>query len=120
MVDIHPRFGYVTPEQRQRAGRAVALRISDMGTTVTAVARAAGVAPNTVRAFMNGERWPHRDTRCRLNEALGWPEGEIQRRGIDGDGCLDEFTLLDLAREVCRRIEECQKVDQGCAKRQLS
>ena len=65
---------HITPEQRQRAGRAVAGRIAEMRSTPAAVARAAGVDPKTVRSLINGTHWPCDETQSRVEAVLRWRE----------------------------------------------
>lgn len=100
----------VTPEQQRRAGLAVAARIIDRGTTVTKLAAAASVSPTTIRAVIRGVRWPNATTRDALDAALDWPAGEIHRRALLGDVRLSQFTIMELLREVCRRVEQADSV----------
>lgn len=93
----------MTPEQRLRAGRAVAARLAETQSTPPALARAAGVAPNTIRALIRGDRWPRPDTRERIVVALGWPRGELVRRALDGE--VAQLSTADLLLEVLRRVE---------------
>lgn len=90
-------------EDRSRAGRAVAERITELHTTPAAVARKAGVSANTVRALVSGKRWPHQHTRERIALALGWRPGDLARRALDGT--LADLTILDLLLEAVRRLE---------------
>lgn len=99
----------MTPEQRHRAGLSVAARILDMGTTVPTIAAEANVAPTTIRALIRGARWPTIASRQRICAALRWPAGEIERRAFLGDVRLAEFSILELARELCHRLEDCQR-----------
>lgn len=98
----------MTPEQRKRAGAAVAARIREMHWTVRKVATDAGVGEATLRRLMAGRTWPQQHTRDRIGSAIGWPPGEIARRATaDGETDFQEWmrtvpisVLLD---EIARR-----------------
>lgn len=94
----------MTPEQRRRAGRAVAARIAEMNATPTSIARAAEVSAATVRALIKGTHWPTDHVQDQIEMALRWRRGEIHARSVGGDGQLDGFTDLQLAQELTRRI----------------
>lgn len=94
----------MTPEEKRRAGRAVASRIAWLRTTVPAVARQAGVDPKTIRSLISGDTWPTARTRERINSALDWPRGELARRASDESG-LATFETVQLLSELCRRAE---------------
>lgn len=98
----------MTPEQRRRAGRAVAERIAAMSATPTAIARTARVSPNTLLAVIRGQRWPSDEVQARIEDALGWRSGGLTVRAVRGgvDGALDGLTDLDLATELARRLSE--------------
>ena len=84
----------MTPEQRRRAGRAVAERIREMNATISAVARAARVDPGTLWGLIGGRTWPRDAIQTRIEEALGWDLGEILvRAAIDGP-ILDQWLRL--------------------------
>lgn len=93
----------MTPEQRKRAGQAVAERLDQLGMTVPQLAAAAQVHPSTIRALLHGARWPADRTRDRLTAALQWPRGEIARRAVQDSEPLSRFTALDLLEELYRR-----------------
>lgn len=92
-----------TPEQRRRAGRAVAARIADLQTSVAEVARRAQIDPRTLRTLANGTRWPRAAVRARITDALHWPAGEITRRAIGGRPGLSDYTSRELLAELCDR-----------------
>ena len=94
----------VNPEQRQRASLAVRARMNHLQLTVPELARRAGVDPDTVQTLLSGKRWPRATTRNQICQALDWPLGEIARRAVARPE-LSEFTLSELADEVCRRIK---------------
>jgi lambda repressor-like predicted transcriptional regulator len=95
----------MTPEDQQRAGRAVAARIDELGTNVAAIARRAQVDPKTVRALINGTRWPTYASRARINHALDWPPGEIGRRAFEVPDAFRGIPSTVLLSELCRRAE---------------
>lgn len=98
----------MTPEQRQRAGRAVADRIAEMAATLTTVARAADISPKTLRAVIQGQRWTTDAVQSRLEAVLRWREGEIAARAIRGgtNGGLAALTDAELAAELLRRVND--------------
>lgn len=97
----------MTPEQRQRAGRAVADRIAEMAATPSSVARAAGVHVKTVRSAIRGDHWPTDAVQSLVETVLQWPEGELAMRAVMGhaERALDAYSDLELAAELTRRIE---------------
>jgi predicted transcriptional regulator len=101
----------VTPEQRRRAGLAVAARLRELNKTVPEVARHAGISPSTIRSLINGEHWPNPRTVESVHRVLGWPDDELLRRALDGDTRLHGFRTIDLVREVCRRLEAEEDAD---------
>jgi transcriptional regulator with XRE-family HTH domain len=96
----------MTPEERRRAGGAVAERMKELGLTAPRLAEKARVDPTTVRALITGTRWPRDDTRERITAALDWPPEEISRRVLAGRVPLDDVATADLIRELCRRFDE--------------
>jgi transcriptional regulator with XRE-family HTH domain len=93
--------------QKQRAGRAVAQRIAQMNATPTTVARAAGISPKTLRALMQGERWPTDAVQQQIESVLRWRNGELVMRAVQGDidRGMDIHTDTELAAELLRRLE---------------
>lgn len=104
----------VTPSERMRAGRAVEVRMAERLLTRSIVARRAQVDPKTLAALITGERWPRVGTRARIERALGWPAGEIDRRARNGLSASDlaRFSELDLLAELQRRAEERVQITQ--------
>jgi transcriptional regulator with XRE-family HTH domain len=94
----------MTPEERRRAGGAVAERMQELGLTAVQLAAKAGLDPSTVRAVLDGRRWPTERTRSRLAAALGWEVGEVARRALSGHVPLSEVPTERLLRELCRRF----------------
>lgn len=95
----------MTPEQRRRAGDAVAQRITEMRSSIPAVARKAGVDPTTVRSLVRGARWPNTSSRLRIADALEWPPGEIARRALVDVSDLAAYTTGELLAELTRRAD---------------
>jgi predicted transcriptional regulator len=98
----------VTPEQRKRAGRAIAVRIEETHTTPAAIARAAGVDPKTVRSLIRGDHWPTDDVQERLEKALDWQPGQIHMCSVRDApaGAIDNLTDAELAVELARRLTD--------------
>jgi transcriptional regulator with XRE-family HTH domain len=81
--------------------------MTELGYTVEDLAAKAGLDPTTVRRAIAGRTWPRERTRYRLAEALGVQVGEIGRRALDPSP-LSRFTLSELARELCNRLDNDQ------------
>lgn len=64
---------------RQRAARAVTARRGQLGLTQQELADAAGVDIKTIGNLESRGRWPIARTRARIENALGWQAGEMQR-----------------------------------------
>jgi hypothetical protein len=69
------------------------------------LARRAHVDGKTLRTLISGERWPTGAVRGRLESALDWPPGEIERRALGGTAVneLARFSELELIGELLRR-----------------
>lgn len=93
--------------QKQRAGRAVSERITQMAATPTTVARAAGISPKTLRALIQGQRWPTDAVQRQIESVLRWRDGELVMRAVQGDvdRAMDIHTDSELAGELLRRLE---------------
>lgn len=89
--------------ERQRAGRAVAYRMRDLGATVAVVARAAHITPKALRAFITGKAELNRDVQRAVEQALDWPAGEIERHAT---GTNDESLASNFAELVRRAVGE--------------
>jgi transcriptional regulator with XRE-family HTH domain len=66
-------------EGHQRAADYVKARRGALHLTQDALATAAGVDAKTVWNLEAGERWPQATTRAKIEAALGWSEGDLQR-----------------------------------------
>jgi transcriptional regulator with XRE-family HTH domain len=64
---------------RQRAARAVAARRGELRMTQRELGAAAGVDTKTIGNLESQGRWPIARTRAQIEEALGWPVGELER-----------------------------------------
>ena len=64
---------------RQRAARAVAARRGELRMTQSELGAAAGVTTKTIGNLESRGRWPIARTRAQIEEALGWPVGEMER-----------------------------------------
>lgn len=94
--------------QRQRAGQAVADRMTELAVTPTTVSRAAGISTKTLRALVRGERWPTDAVQQRVEHVLRWPSGEIATRAVLGARqglLLGDLADVELAAELLRRLE---------------
>ena len=102
----------VTPEQRQRASLAIRARMNETGATVPSLAKKAGIDQATIRSLLSAQRWPRKATLVRLNKALGWPEGEINRRA-ELRPELQEFTSVELIAELYRRARAKEQMSRA-------
>jgi transcriptional regulator with XRE-family HTH domain len=71
-------------EGHQRAADYVKARRGALHLTQPALAAKAGIDAKTVWNLEAGERWPQATTRAKIEAALGWAEGDLQR--IRGGG----------------------------------
>lgn len=91
---------------RKRAGAAVRDRLAARELTITDASQKAGIGARTLGALIAGERWPTAETRRRLEDALGWPEGELVRRARGERPSLSAYTNLELLAELMQRERE--------------
>lgn len=92
-------------------------RIADRGLSIAETARAADVDPKTLRALINGTRWPTAPVLRRVEAALTWPAGEISRRGRDGVRSLRGYSERDLLAELMWRFRQLDAHNQGLVDR---
>lgn len=68
----------MTTEPGRKAARmAVARELARQGSDATALAKRAGIHPQTVQAMVSGARWPSLRTLGALDAALGWQAGTL-------------------------------------------
>ena len=70
-----------------RAARKVVARRGELDMTQDELAKRAGIDPTTVRNLerREGPRWPIARTRARIEKALLWPNGEIERLALEDE-----------------------------------
>jgi len=93
----------MTPEERQRAGRAVRGRLETLGRSVEEAARSSKIDARTLRALIAGSRWPTTSIRSSIEDEIEWPRGEIARQARNGLEALAVFTDAELAAELLHR-----------------
>jgi len=103
----------MTPEQKIRAGRAIAERIREMHATRTEIAKAAGVALTTLRAIIRGDRWPTDTVQEQIEATLRWRPGEMTVRAVRTSADLTVAMLSDaeLSLELTRRLRARDRRD---------
>lgn len=70
-----------TNSSRARLSRDIKQAASQRGLSMAALARNAGISDKTLARYLNGSTQDmHPLTKARLEKALGWPIGEIDRR----------------------------------------
>jgi transcriptional regulator with XRE-family HTH domain len=82
-------------QRHNRAARAFAARRGELGLSRAEVARRGPVAERTIHNFEKEGSWPHPDTLARLERAVNWPPGEIERRS---DEPVPDVTVSDVLR----------------------
>lgn len=98
----------MTPEERRRAGRAVEDRMTELGLNAAQVQAQAPVDNKTLASLIRGERDTSTAVRGRIEKVLGWPAGEIARRGRgegaeDGRPPLEQYSDVEILTELMRR-----------------
>ena len=68
---------------RQKAARAVMARRGELGMDRRELADAAGIDPKTLYNLEVKGRWPIAVTRARIETALRWPSGEMERMAAE-------------------------------------
>ncbi|MDT4938614.1 MAG: hypothetical protein QOG80_2285 [Pseudonocardiales bacterium] len=102
----------VTPEERLRAGGAVAQRIADQSMSFGAVTDAAGIDPKTLRSLITGARWPTAAVQAAIEAAIDWHPGEIMRRArapYVSHSPLSDYTNTELLAELLHRSTEADQ-----------
>lgn len=95
----------MTPDERARAGGAVAERMKELELTTVQLAQKAGLDPGTVRSVITGRHWPTEATREKIAAALGWEVGDVARHAMSGHLSLEHLPTAALIEELCRRFD---------------
>ena len=85
---------------RLAAGAQVRTARAEKGLSQADLAALAGVDPGTVSGLETGRRWPRAGQQIRIEKALGWESGRIERiaRGTQGgERSRDPFAEVDRA-----------------------
>jgi hypothetical protein len=86
---------------RERARAAVSAALASKQWSVSDLARRAGIDHGTAADFVSGERWPIHKTQGRIEEALGWEAGAIDRLMHDESGPeIPEMTTRHFTMET--------------------
>lgn len=94
---------------RKRAARLTAARRGELGMTQQQLADTAGVDVKTIGSLERRGRWPIARSRARIEAALRWPPGELERLAEDSDDQLvakDEWERRVLADPALRPDEK--------------
>ena len=94
---------------RQRAARAVAARRGELKMTQQELARAAGVDLKTIGNLETRGGWPIARTRASIEQALGWPSGELDRIASSGEPS-DEEAIDRLERSAADLLEQARRL----------
>ncbi len=88
----------MSTDNRAIARLLVGSRLAELRMNDTELARVAQVDVKTVRGFLGAaERWPNRESRSKLAQALGWPADELdhlEREGRLSPGADDDSPPL--------------------------
>lgn len=88
----------------RRVGRLVATRRGVLGMSQPDLAEAAGIDTKTVTNVETGGRWPQARNRAKIEAALGWKSGDLEKIAAGGEPSLlnpsvpagvDELLALD-------------------------
>lgn len=73
---------------RQHAIELVRVELTNRGMTAASLSRATGVHVDTIRDFLNGNRWPRATSLAKIEDHFEWPAGRIDRiaRGVEDAG----------------------------------
>lgn len=101
-------------EGRQRAAHAVAARRGELDMTQQELAEAAGVDLKTIGNLERRGRWPIARTRARIERALRWPSGEMERLAVPAKPTIPAEVLAviqknypaDQQREIIGMLEQ--------------
>lgn len=95
----------MTPEERRRAGQAVRDRMVELDMNATEVQLAAGIDNKTLGSVLDGTRRPNTKTLGKIERALQWKPGEIERRGRmqPGTDPIEAASETRLLAELLRR-----------------
>lgn len=108
-------------ENRERARQAVREEMTRQRITSADLARDTGLDYATVRDFVAGDRWPRSGTLAKIDEALNWTHGTLERigRGLPlSDADVDQATvgvLLDIAPDAYGDLSETERQEAAAA-----
>lgn len=92
---------------RARVARYVVARRGELNMSQQRLAERAGVDAKTIYNLESGDRWPQPKTRDRIEAALGWYSGDLQRIAEGGEP-------IDYERPPTRRELFADYVQQRC------
>jgi lambda repressor-like predicted transcriptional regulator len=72
-----------TPAGRQRVRTAAKVELARLGWSLQELINRSGLDRKTVKAFLDGDRWPQAEKRSKIEAAFGWKPGTISRL-LDG------------------------------------
>lgn len=78
---------------RERARAAVSAALAEKQWSVSDLARRAGIDHGTAADFVAGDRWPIHKTQGRIEDALGWSPGTIDRLTHEAEPMPEMETL---------------------------
>lgn len=84
---------------RETVGKAVRARREDLHLTQAVLASQAHIEDATLRRIERGATRPHPGTRSRLEQALAWPEGTLDRVEEDAADRIERAVLTALRED---------------------
>lgn len=96
---------------RQRAAMAVEARRGALGMSRDELASAAQVDPKTVYNLEKNGRWPIARSRSRIEAALGWPSGEMERIASAPEGRPEPLVPPEVEQAIRRARRDDQWKD---------
>lgn len=88
-------------EGQARARDALHAALTERGWGLTDLAHAASVDVGTVSDFLRGTRWPYRKTQGKIEKALDWTPGRIERFAQG----TESLPPTDRSEQLARRAE---------------
>ena len=97
---------------RLRAVEAVKTIVEARWPTVGAFAEVAGIDAGTAGDFLNGKRWPRAASRTKIEAAIGWGAGTIERVGNGGPLPTEYAARMREIPGLPRRAEWLHEIDK--------
>lgn len=99
---------------RTRARKAARQQMANLGLGIGTLAQRAEVNEDTVSDFMSGKRWPRPANLAKIEKALRWPAGEIDRLASGEASSVDvtpgeDGVLLNLPPSALEGLSDAER-----------